>query len=196
MFLIKKDKIIYIILFFISAVGIATGINYQKTVSNETIRILKKSFEFGLYNFLFAESFIKIFFSALYSFFKHFIVFSIGALWWGTYPLIPFNLFGICFKMGIVLSYVISILKTNGIFEIFTLLIIVFFIIIISIIFCKKITDKRLKISRYKKFDYMDIKFILSGFIGIFIASIVLIFFYFLSKNSGLKLYGLFTTFL
>ena len=196
MFLIKKDRAIYIVLFVISAIGIATGINYQKTVSNETIKILKKSFEFGMYDFLLGEEFFKIFFSVVLSVCKHFIVFSLGALWWGTYPLIPLNLFGIGFKMGIVLSFVISLLKFNGILEIVSLSIIVFFIILCAVIYCKNVTEKRIKWNRYKKIDLTDIRFITISAIGAILLSLILILLFFLSKNSGMKLYGLFATFL
>ena len=196
MFSIKKDKIIYIVLFVISVIGIATGINYQKTVSNETIKLFKKSFEFGLYNFFFGESFFLIFFSLFFSLVKHFVVFSLAAFWWWTYPLIPLNLFGIGFKMGIVMSFVISILKINGLLEIIALLIIVFFIMFVAIIFCKNITDKRIKLNRYNKIDYTDIRFILISGICVLVLTLILIFLFFLSKYSGLKLYGLFTTFL
>ena len=196
MFLIKKDKAIYTILFLISVIGIATGMNYQKTISVETIKTLKKSFEFGLYNFFLGTDFLKIYFSMIFSLFKHFIIFSLGMFWWGIYPIVLLNLFGIGFKMGIVLSFVISLLKFNGIMEIISVFIIVFFIVFCAVIYCKNITDNRINMSRYKKIDYKNIKFIVLSASGVVILSFILNFLFFISKNSGLKLYGLFTTFL
>ena len=43
--------------------------------------------------------------------FKHYVIFLIGGFNWATFALIPLNLFGLGFKMGVVLSFVAAILK-------------------------------------------------------------------------------------
>lgn len=196
MFLLKKDKLLYSVLFFVSLIGIATGINYQKTISVETIKSLKNSFEFGLYNFFFSKSFIEIGFSAFCSLFKHYVIFLIGGFNWATFTLIPLNLFGLGFKMGVVLSLVAAILKGNGIFEILFLLFFIFFIVFSVVIFCKNLIEKRIKINRFRKIDYSDIRLILISFFAFLTVFIILIFLLYFSKFINLKLYGIFTTFL
>ena len=195
MFSVKKDKIIFICLLFVSLIGIATGINYQKQLNDTTITVIKKSFEFGLYEIFYGEQFLKIFIDVFVSVLKHFIVFFIGGISWFSYSVIPLNLFGIGFKLGIVLSYVTSMLKLKGVFEFFVLIIILFLIIVIFNFFCMQITMHKINNS-IKKNNYFDKEFIYKTFVifGIMIISIIVI--YFLVINIKLNLFGLFKTIL
>ena len=47
----------------------------QKQLNDTTITVIKKSFEFGLYEIFYGEQFLKIFIDVFVSVLKHFIVF-------------------------------------------------------------------------------------------------------------------------
>ena len=196
MFFAKKDKIIYIILTVLILIGISTGMNYQKNFDSKLIDSMKKTFEFGLFNFFGGDGFYQICFFMLLSFFKHFLVLSSGAISWITYPVMLLNLFGVGFKFGTVFYFLFSVLGLSGFVEIIIISVILIYIIFLFILYSKRLTDLRLKISLLKKIRYEDYRFlIISFFQGIF-SMLVLFVLYVLLKNTSLKLYGLFKTFL
>lgn len=193
LFSIKKDKIVFVCFLFISLIGLSTGINYQKQLTNTSVEIIKKSFEFGLFGFFYGEKLFKIFVNIIISCLKHFFVFFVSGLSWFFYPVIPLNLFGICFKLGIVLSYITSILKIKGFFEISVLIFLLFFIIVLFSFLCTQITIQKIKNS-IQKINYIDKEFTYKNVLLLVLMIIGIIFIYFLGINIKFSLYGLFKT--
>ncbi len=196
MFKNQKEKIVFIILLFVSVVGVSSGINYQHSLGNDTLSVAKKTFEFGMYYFFAGEKFIKIFLSVVFSFIRHFLIFSVGGILWITYPFIPINLFCVGFKMGVAVSFVVSILKINGFASIIFLCIYAFFIIFASTYYCFILSVKKMNSFKQKGITTMDLKFFTRAFLFNALLSFGLGIFLLLFKNLNLGLFGIFKTFL
>ncbi len=193
MFFRKKDRVYFVCFILIIFLGISVGINYQKIAGDNTLKIAKNCFEFGFYDYLCGSSYLKIFFSLLISFFKHFVIFSLGKIFLFFTPIIPINLFGITFKMGVVLSYIISIMRTNGFLEIIYMgmlcVIIIGSFMIYSLILLTDGGQKNVKVN-------MNIKSFFVCAMIIFVVCLFILFLMFLSDALSMKTYGILKTFL
>ena len=196
MFKSQKEKIIFIILLFLSVIGVSTGINYQHFLANDTLNVAKKTFEFGMYYFFAGEKFIKIFLSVEFSFVKHFLIFSVGGIWWITYPFIPINLFCVGFKMGVAVSFIVSVLKIKGLASIIFLCLYTFFIIFVCTYYCFILTVKKRNSFKLKGITNIDLGFFTKAFLLNVLLSFGLGVFLLLFKILNLGLYGIFKTFL
>lgn len=193
MFLEKRDKIILLSIIFIAFLGVSVGINYQKINNNDTLKIAKSCFEFGLYDFIFGKEYIVVFLRLLLSVIKHFIIFTLCKIFYFFIPIIYFNLFCINFKLGVFLSFVISTMKGNGIFEIFFTIIFCLFFSGVFEFYSAFLLSKEDKIFRKSFINLKTISlFIFALLLAVFIGCFILI----VSDMIGLRLHGILKTFL
>ncbi len=191
-----KEKIKFAVFLLLGALGFATGINYSLSLSSDSISTIKGCFEFGIYPLLEGRNNIKIFFNAFLSSVKHYLLFLSGVFSWILFPLVPINLFCVCFKIGVSVEYIFSTIGIKGLLSNVFLFAYFLLIILVAVIFSYLIFNRRLSHIKQSKTDYQDILFIKNTAISLVVLIILQIAVLFCFKFTGSTLFGLLNTFL
>lgn len=192
----NREKIKIALFLLLAALGFATGINYRANLSDNSITTIKGCFEFGIYPLLEGRNNADIFIDVVVCTIKHYLLLLSGVFSWVVFPVVPINLFCICFKIGVSLSYVFSILGVKGIFCNFFLFLFCLLIMSVAVMLSYLILNRRIYHISSKKFDYYDLLFIKKSVLCLVMFSVVLILFLYLFKITDSGLYGLLNTFL
>lgn len=191
-----KEKIKIALFLILGALGFATGINYRITISENSFSTIKGCFEFGIYPLLEGRNNGDIFINAFFCTIKHYLLFISGMFSWLAFPLVPINLYCLCFKIGVSISYVFSVIGIKGLFSNLFLFVFYIFIMIVSVMFSYFILNRRIYRTVNKKISSDEVLFVKNSIIGLIIFFIALSLFLFVFKITGSRLYGLLNTFL
>ncbi len=174
-----RDRIIIFVFLLLGAIGFATGVNFIKNSKDISVYYIKDCFEFGIFPLMEGKQIQSIIISIITSSIKHYLIFLMGSLSWFLFPLVPVNMFCVSFKMGVVLTYVISLLGIKGFFSNSAMLVFCLFVIFSALCFCYFIFVFRLERvnkSRINKNDLLLFKKTLLFFlIFIFLISLFLL---------------------
>ncbi len=185
----KKYVRLFAVLALVAVTGFATGINYKQMAGNTIFSVGKGCFEFGLLYLFAGKTLKKCIFGALVSSFESFAVMCAGALSWLTFLLMPLELFGISFKMGVSFACVALPFSTIKLPSAFPMLLFVLTVMFAFVLLASAVTERRVYHSRKRKLDSTDadfIKYLAAGFIIFFLINVVFIMFSHVT-NIGLK---------
>ena len=191
-----RDRIIVVIFLLLGAIGFATGVNFIKNSKDISVYFIKDCFEFGIFPLMEDKQIQSIIISIITSSIKHYLIFLTGSCSWALFPLVPVNMFCISFKMGVILTYVVSLLGIKGFFSNGAMLVFCLFVIFSAICLCYFISVFRFERVNKSRINKNDILFFKKTLLFFLIFIVLLSLFVLMLKFTNSLISGLLNSFL